>query len=75
MHGIDELSANGLYDVYINSLDVISINGRPHDVRALHELSVTGLKRLSVNVHPHDSREYVDVTSQSDLPSINFLGP
>ena len=52
VHSLDELAANGLFNLSINGMDVISINIHPRYVRGLHKFSVTGLKRLSVNVSP-----------------------
>ena len=74
MHGIDMLSANVLYDLSVNGLDVLSINLFPRDVHGLHAFSVTGLKRLSVNVFPRDVIESVNVLSESGLPDLNGLG-
>ena len=59
VHGIDDLDDNGLYNLSINGLDVISINYFPLDLRGLHEFSVADLKRLSVNVCPRYVRESV----------------
>ena len=56
MHGINELSDNGLYNLSVNGLDVLPISDCPFDVCGLHKFSVTGLKILSANVHPSDVR-------------------
>ena len=57
MYSINELSYNVLYYIFVNVMDVQSINYRPTDVRGLHEFFVIGLKILSVNVRPCDVRE------------------
>ena len=74
MHGLDDPSAIGLYDLSVNGLDVLSINVHPQDVRVLHGFSVTGLKRLSVNIHTFDVRYSLDVTPESSLHGLNGLG-
>ena len=56
MYGLDELSVNGLYDMFVNGLDVQPINVCPCDVRGLRKLFVTGLKILSINVRLRDVR-------------------
>ena len=56
VYGLDDMSVNGLYDMFVNVLDVQSINIRTCDVHGLHELFATGLKRLSINVFPRDVR-------------------
>ena len=73
MHGIDEISANGLYDLSINGLDILFINFFPHEVNGLHEFSITGLKILPINVCHHDVRECVELMSESGLPGLNGL--
>ena len=53
---------NGLYDLYINGMCVISINVNPCDVQGLHELpinvfynlSINYMYVLSINVRPSD---------------------
>ena len=75
MYGLDEMSANGLCNLFINDLDVQSINVRPRDVYDLHNVFVAGLKRLPVNVCSCDVREPVDVTSDRDKPVLNGPGP
>ena len=74
MHRLNDILTNGLYDIYLNCLDVLPINIFPYDVRSLHELSVTVLKRLPVNVCCSEVKESVDVTSESDRPGMNGLG-
>ena len=74
LHRIYELYSNGLYDLSVNFLDVLSITISPRDIRGFNELSITGLKILSVNVHLCDIRESVDVISESSLPGMNGLG-
>ena len=37
VHGLDDLSANNLYDFLVNGMDVQLINVCPYDVRGLHE--------------------------------------
>ena len=61
MHDLDEMTANDLYNLFVNVMDLQFINVNPLDARGLHELFVTGLKRLSANVHPRDVRESMDV--------------
>ena len=56
MYGLDGLSVNGLYDMFVNGLDVQSINVCPRDIRGLQKLFVTGLKMLSLDVRPRDVR-------------------
>ena len=56
MYGLDELSVNGLYDLFFNGLDIQSINFRPCGIHDMHEFLVSGLKRLSINVCPCDVR-------------------
>ena len=75
MHGLGNLPANIIYDLYVNGMDVLSININTCDVRRVHEFSVIGMKRLSIIVHPCDVREYVDVISESGIPGMNGLGP
>ena len=71
MYGLDDLSANGLYDLFVNGLDVQSINFCPCGIYGIHELLVSVLKRLSINVRPRDVRSYVDITPESDIPGLN----
>ena len=75
MYSLDEMSSNSLYNLPVNSMDVLSTNVRPHDVRGLQKLSITGLKRISINVRPHDARESMDVKSDIGMPGLNGLGP
>ena len=63
VHGLHYLSVNGLYDLYINDMDIISTNVCPLDILGMQNIYVTGLKRLSVNVRPRDVRESMDVMS------------
>ena len=56
MYGLDDLSVNGLYNMFVNGLDVQSIIVFPCDVCGLRKLLVTSLKRLSINVRPRDVR-------------------
>ena len=75
LYGIDDMFTNGLYDLSVNCLDLLSINVFPLGVGGLHEFSITGLKKLSINIIPRDVRESVDVTSESGLPGLNVLRP
>ena len=74
VNGLNELSANGLYNLIIIGLYVISINYHPHGVQGMHKFSATGLKRLSINVRPCDVQEPVEILLYSDIPGLNGLG-
>ena len=73
MHSIYEISANGLYGLSVNDLDILFINFCPHEVNGLHGLSITDLKILPINVCHHDVRECVELMSESGLPGLNGL--
>ena len=75
MYGIDGLYANGLYDLIVNGLDVQSINIHPCDVHGLHVLFVTSMKRMPISVCPIYVRKPADVNPESDITSLNVLGP
>ena len=75
MHGLDEISTNCLYYLYENGLDVLYIKVLPHDVRGMHKFSVSALKILPVNVCSSDVIDSVDVTSESNIPGLNVIGP
>ena len=74
IHSLGKMSTNALYYQSVNSLNVLSIKIRPHDVCGLHTFSVTDLKILSINDHPRYVREYMDVVSESGLTGMNGLG-
>ena len=74
VYGLDKTPANGLYNHFINGLDLQYINVCPCVVCGLYELFVTGLKRLPVNGFPHDVRKSVDATPDSDLTGMNGIG-
>ena len=71
---LNELSANGLYNLIIIGLYVLFINFHPHGVQVLHEFSATGLKRLSIKIRPCDVQESVDILLDSNIPGLNGLG-
>ena len=74
MHGPDDISTNGLYDLSFSGLDLISIDVYPCDVRGLLKFSLTGIRRLSISVCPCYVRYLVDATSESGIPGLNGLG-
>ena len=73
MYSLDELSAKSLYDLFVNDLDVQSINVRLRDICGLHKFFITGQKRLSGNFRPRDVRESVDATLEIDLTGLFCL--
>ena len=74
VNGLNELSANGLFNLIIIGLYVLFINFHPHGVQGLHEFSATGLKRLSIKIRPCDVQDYVDILLDSNIPGLNGLG-
>ena len=74
MYGIDDMFKTGLYNLFINGLDVQSIHVHPHDMHGMHKLFVTGLKRLYINVSPCDVKESANVRPDSDLTGMDGIG-
>ena len=68
------MSVNGLYELFFNGIDLLSINFLPRDVRGLNELSGTAMKIISINIFPPNVRYSVNIMSKIGLPDINFLG-
>ena len=78
IHNLNEMSANSLYDLSVNGLNILSINVHPFDVSGLHELSVNGLNTLSAHICKRGVGESGDTTLESGINGLNVmngLGP
>ena len=74
MCNLYELYINGLYNMFVNGLDVKSINFFPWDECGLHKCFATGLKRLSVNACSCDIIESVGIRPATYRNGMNGLG-
>ena len=73
VHVLNDLSANGLYNMSANGMNVISIRVRPLDIYSLNGLSINGINVPSVHVRPCDVGESGDITPESGVHGLNDL--
>ena len=63
LHNLNEMSSNGLYDLYVNGLNSLSIKVCPRDVHGLQNLFFGGLNELLIHICPHYVGDSGDVMS------------
>ena len=75
---MNEISSDVLNELFVNFMNVLSINVLPCGFNGLNELSVNGLNELFVNFSPRDVRDSGEIFSDSGIHSLNclnILGP